>query len=99
MKIESSASTPEANLRMLESGRGRFFFIVDIAAVSLLKKPQWKNKFAILPGSFGENRQYIMVSKKASRKDVAVLLSAAHRLQANGELERISQVYKNGRNE
>lgn len=94
LQIDSSVSTVDANLRKLQNGRGRFFFTVDLGIEDLLKRPPWKDKFAILPAEFGKEPQFIMISKKMPSKNIAPLLKAISLLKSSGELDRIFDAYK-----
>jgi ABC-type amino acid transport substrate-binding protein len=95
LQINASASSVDANLRMLQYGRGRFFFTVDLGLEGRLNTPPWQGKFRILPAVFGEESQFIMVSKKLDPKNVKPLANALKRLRSSGELDKICQFYRN----
>lgn len=93
LRIDATAETIGANLRKLESGRGRFFFVPHVGLQRILDEPQWKGKFKILPSVFGAQAQYVMVSRKLSTKNIELLQHALTSLRSSGKLREIFQTY------
>ncbi|HEX7675892.1 MAG TPA: transporter substrate-binding domain-containing protein [Bdellovibrio sp.] len=93
LNLDASASLVEENLKKLESGKGRFLFLVDLGLQHTLNEPPWRGKFRILPAVFGAQGQYVMVSRKLSGKDIELLQHALSSLRNSGKLDEIFRHY------
>jgi ABC-type amino acid transport substrate-binding protein len=94
LEIDSSALTVAANLRKLKNGRGRFFFITDLGLSESIDREHLKGELRILPATFGQESQYIMVSKKLASEPFEKLKSALSSIKTSGELEKVFMGYQ-----
>ncbi|WP_334187591.1 substrate-binding periplasmic protein [Noviherbaspirillum sp.] len=97
LHIDHGASDAIGNVRKLHAKRARFFFHLEPGISNIIRDAGFEDKVRVLPTVMDVQPLYLVVSKKLSEDVVAKLRHAMNRLNATGELSRISekwQVYR-----
>ena len=89
LKIDEAGITPEANLRKLLLGRGRFFLYRNPGMRAVILQAGLGSKIRVLPGTIFTARLYMMASRSLPKETLDELQRAIGELSRTGELARI----------
>ncbi len=89
LKVDDAGITPEANLRKLLLGRGRFFFYRNPGMRAAIFQAGLGTKIRVLPGTIYTAKLYMLASKRLPKETLEELQRAIGELSRSGELGRI----------
>ena len=85
--------TVEQSLKMLLTGRGRYFVYNHYALIDGAKKLSYQDKVVMLPLVVKETFHWLVFSKAVPQDIVQRANAVLHELQESGELQRIYEKY------
>ena len=89
LRIDDAGITPEANLRKLLAGRGRFFFYRNPGMRAAILQAGLSKEVRVLPGTIYTAKLYMLASRQLPKETLDELQRAITELQRSGELNRI----------
>jgi ABC-type amino acid transport substrate-binding protein len=87
--VDDASITPEANLKKLLLGRGRFFLFRSPGMNAVIRDAGMEGKVRVLPAVIYTTRLYMLVARTVPRDVVEQLERAIADLERRGELARI----------
>jgi len=87
--VDDASITPEANLKKLLLGRGRFFLFRSPGIQAAIREAGLVGKVRVLPATLYTTKLYMLASKHLARDSVEQLEQAIAELDRRGDLARI----------
>ncbi|WP_109116776.1 transporter substrate-binding domain-containing protein [Azospirillum sp. TSO22-1] len=93
LQVDPNGKSTANNIEKLLARRGRFVYQTDIALSQTIKEAKRQDQVRILPVSFHDEAQYMVLSKNIPESTVALVKGALDKLKLNGELDKILSQY------